>query len=261
MVPPGCCALAVAAALLPQPANAALVVSSAPTANVGCTAGSCTATAADAVLNAGDLQTMLASSGVTLHSGAGARDIIIATPLGWASASTLALDAALSVLVEAPVTVSGPGGLSVILADGDSVGTLSFGRSGNVTFWDVSSPLTINGVAYTLVADIKHLQSEVSHHWKRGRLALANDVRFPKSEKLHAPPLGYFAGKLEGLGNRVFNLTMASTAAQDLALMLELDPGGEIENLNLENVRVDAAQNAAGLVATNLGVLRGISVS
>src|SRR3954462_7654356 len=85
--------------------HADLSISNKPTQNMSCDAGVCTATAKKAVLNVGDLQTMLASGDVAVKTGGVAPNIEIIAPLTWASLSRLAFDAQQSLVVKKPVTV------------------------------------------------------------------------------------------------------------------------------------------------------------
>ena len=100
------CAAAIASS---GPAHAALVVSSDPTSNVTCVAGVCSATAANAVLNAGDLATALAHGNVDVESGSDAMDIDVTAPVTWATRRTLTLAADRSVAVSAAVVAEGEG--------------------------------------------------------------------------------------------------------------------------------------------------------
>ncbi|HEY6578394.1 MAG TPA: hypothetical protein VIY09_03665, partial [Rhizomicrobium sp.] len=112
-------------------ANAAVVISSGETTNISCSGGMCAPTAKDAVLNVGDLETLLASGDVeitTTGAGVQAVDVRVVDSLTWSSTGTLALDAYKSVAVDAAVSVVGAGGLSLITNDGGSNGTLSFGK-------------------------------------------------------------------------------------------------------------------------------------
>src|ERR1700735_1605397 len=90
---------------LAAPAQAALVVSKAATANVGCDAGMCSATAADAVLNVKELKKLLRKSDAVLISGAAAQDIVFAAELSWPSAKRLTVDAWRGIAVDKPMTV------------------------------------------------------------------------------------------------------------------------------------------------------------
>src|ERR1700759_2698928 len=88
--------------LLIAGAQAALVVSTAATSNVSCSRGVCTATAANAVLNAHDLMVSLAHNDTTLVSGSTAQDIEFDTPIHWTSARTLTLDSYRSITFTQP---------------------------------------------------------------------------------------------------------------------------------------------------------------
>src|SRR5438034_7669877 len=95
--------------------HAAVTISSDPTQNMSCSAGVCTPTAKDAVLNSDDLAAMLASSSVQVNTGTGnlatkVQDIIIITGFSWSTGNTLALDAYRSVDVNDSVKVAGTSG-------------------------------------------------------------------------------------------------------------------------------------------------------
>src|SRR5665213_1600702 len=103
-------------------ANAAVTISNGVTANMTCTGGVCSATAADAVLNAKDLKTLLTSGSVTVESGNTAQDIMIAAPLQWTSGITLTLDAFRSLTIKSAISVKGSGGLTILTNDGGTGG-------------------------------------------------------------------------------------------------------------------------------------------
>src|SRR3954465_11946208 len=73
-------------------ARADVAISKKATANMSCSAGVCSPTAKNAVLNTGDLTNMLASGDVTVESGNLAQDIEINAALSWTSAHRLTLD-------------------------------------------------------------------------------------------------------------------------------------------------------------------------
>src|ERR1051326_1700286 len=93
---------------------AAVNISDKPTKNMSCSADVCSPTAKKAVLNVGDLANMLQAADVTVPTGSGAITMEITSPLSWASASRLTLDANCNVSVKAPVTVAGPAGLTIV---------------------------------------------------------------------------------------------------------------------------------------------------
>src|SRR5205085_5593145 len=103
---------------LARVADASVLISTAKTKNMNCAAGVCSPTAANAVLNRADLGTMLRASDVKVTTGAGAITIAIMSPLTWANAHRLTLDAQHSVSIRAAVAVQGTGGLTITLEDG-----------------------------------------------------------------------------------------------------------------------------------------------
>ncbi len=92
--------------LATAPAHADVAISSASTQNMTCSAGICAPTSADAVLNNGDLETMLASGNVTIvttGTGVQADNIDLTAAVDWTSSSTLTLDAYDSITFSATV--------------------------------------------------------------------------------------------------------------------------------------------------------------
>jgi hypothetical protein len=123
----------VALALAATDAHAALQISSKPTANVSCTAGVCTATAQNAVLNVSDLASMLASENVTVASGSAASDIEIDAALSFASGTGLTLDSFHSIAFNNPVEITGTrAALTIITNDGGTEGDFRFFGKGRV---------------------------------------------------------------------------------------------------------------------------------
>src|ERR1043166_5151628 len=101
------------ATLMGATAHAAVVISTAATQNMSCSAGVCTPTAPDAVLNVTDLSNMLAAGDVKVVSDSAALDIQFAAPLSWTSTSRLTLDSYRSILFQQPVSVAGTGALTI----------------------------------------------------------------------------------------------------------------------------------------------------
>src|SRR5436190_6946851 len=99
--------------LLSTVAHADLSISNKPTQNMDCQAGVCTATAKKAVLNAGELQTMLGNGDVAVKTGGGATNIVVKDALSWTSSTRLTLEAQQSVEINKPMTVAGTGALTV----------------------------------------------------------------------------------------------------------------------------------------------------
>ena len=155
-------------------ARADVTISKKPTQNMSCQAGVCSPTAAEAMLNVTDLANMLATGDVKVTTGSGATNIVVKASVGWTSNSRLTLDAIQSVEIDKPVMVTGTGAVTVTTNDGGKSGDLIFGDKGNVTFWDLTSSLIVNGNSYTLVGDIATLASDIASN-PSGFYALAND--------------------------------------------------------------------------------------
>src|SRR5580704_12316450 len=209
--------LAIAAALFgaASSANAALTISDGTTKNVSCVSGVCTATAATAVLNKNDLETMLASSNVQVVPGSVATNIVVNTSVTWASAYGLTFDAYQSIAFDEPVNVNGTGALTILTNDGGSGGDYTFGPKGKVTFLSTSDSLTINGTAFTLLGSMSDVQAINTN--LGGNYALANFLN--ASGVKNWVPLGTdgmgniqnnngFLGTFEGLGHTITNLTV-----------------------------------------------------
>ncbi len=176
--------VAAVAALLATSAQASVQISSSPTQNMNCADGVCSPTAKKANLNATDLANMLATTDVKVVTGSGAVTIGILSPLTWASTNRLTLDANESVNIKAPVVVEGTAGLTIITNDGGTGGDLIFYGKGNVTFWDLSSSLAINGNSYTLVGDIASLAVDIANN-PSGSLRAGQRLRRVSAWKIH----------------------------------------------------------------------------
>ncbi|HEY3636617.1 MAG TPA: hypothetical protein VGK90_00600 [Rhizomicrobium sp.] len=229
-------------------AHADVVISSGMTANMSCSGGVCSPTAKNAVLNVTDLQNLLASGNVkvtTTGSGVQAGDIKIGAPFTWSNASGLALDAYQSITINKAVSVTGTGGLALTTNDGGSGGALSFGPKGDAIFQNSASPLTINGVTYTLVNSVQSLAGAIAAN-PSGAFALANNYdATPDGTYSEAPIQTDFRGSFEGLGNAITNLSINGSG--NLGLFIGDD--GPIENLSLLKINIALQQGVAGGVA------------
>jgi hypothetical protein len=252
--------LAASSVLMPlAPASALVSISDAPTQNVSCVSGVCTPTAQRANLNTTDLAGMLASSSVTLNSGASALDINIASAFSWTSANTLTLDAARNVQFKAQVTAAGPGGVTILTNDGGSGGDLRFTPDGALNFWDLSSSLTVNGDAYTLVDTLPSLISAI-HADRGGFFALTKDYNAFKVRVFSSSPISSFAGKLEGLGHTISNLAVTAEKQRRRPYFTGMigTSTGTIRDIGLKNEAVESLFYAGGLVGENDGTIDGV---
>ncbi len=258
------CALAICA----SSAQAALTISTDATQNVRCAVDICRATAAKAVLNNNDLRNLLGLGNVAVSTGTGtlgqqAEDIIVAASLTWVNSSALTLDAYRSVVISQPIE-SGGGAVALITNDGGSGGALSFGSGGRVSFSSPSTPLTINGTAYTLVGSIASLASAIAAN-PGGAYALSNNYDASADGTYKSSPIATtLTGTFEGLGNAISNLSISfrSKNGAEAGFINAIGATGAVNDVRLSNARVVAqgAGGVAGLVASNGGSLFGDDV-
>ncbi len=218
---------------------------------MSCSAGLCSPTAKNAVLNAGDLATMLASSDVKVTSGAGALEIGISAPLTWASASRLTLDANRGVSIKAAVVSEGTGGMTITLNDGGTGGNLAFFPGGSITFWDNSSSLVIAGNSYTLVSDIATLAADVAAH-PAGFYALAKDYDATGDGTYHdaAVPVP-LTGTFEGLGHTISHLTLMVFDSFQIGLFAEIDGAARDVAMTGGNIGCDLDNSGATVACSS----------
>jgi hypothetical protein len=244
--------------LAANPAHADVSISNKPTHNMDCQAGVCTATAKKAVLNVGDLQTMLASGDVTVKTGNVALDIEINEQFSWTNTSRLTLDANTSVSFKAPVTVAGQGAITILTNDGGTGGDLLFfppGQfpGGTLDFWDTSSSLVINGTSYVLVRDIATLASDVAAN-PSGFYAMAK--HYKAGSYSQSPIATTFLGALEGLGHSVNKLHVSVDGGAKgqpcTGFLAAIGSGGTVRD-----IRITHAAVTSSLGSRMIGVLAG----
>ena len=199
-----------AAVLAATGARADLKISAKPTQHVKCSQGKCHATGSKAVLNVGDLAQMLASRNITVQSAGQNRRYRDRCQLLWTSTSRLTLDSAHSIIFNDPVEVMGAGGLT-IAPDSFSGGDFRFFGKGNVTFSDLKSSLIINGKGYALANSVAQIKKLINGGRGDQYIALAEQI---DASKYQGGVLPFEPTILEGLGNRISNLTISSTAAR-----------------------------------------------
>jgi hypothetical protein len=234
------------------PACADLVISGDATQNVSCAKDVCSATAQDAVLNVNDVEARLAAANLKILSGHVARDIAVAAPLSWTSASSLSLDAYRSIHIRNTISVAGTGGLELKVNDKGRNGVLSFPAGGKINFFATSNPLVINGGQYTLVDSIATLASAVAGD-PGGRFALANDFDATGDGTYGASPVPELTGTFNGLGNTISNLSIADTSADESVGLVGSLTSGFINNLVLKNA------NVSGPLVSSVGTVAGLS--
>jgi hypothetical protein len=250
--------LALAALILAPAARAALVISTAATAKVTCSAGSCTATAPDAVLNVVDLKTLLRHGDVRVGSGP-ADMIALATTLAWTQPSRLTLVAHTTIAVTQPVVVEGAGSVALTTTNDKSAGAIAFTGRGRLDFWSLKDRLIVNDNAYILVNDVSSLVSAIAAN-PYGYFALARDYDATADAPYTASPIYVLYGALNGLGHAISHLRIASTesCAGFLAYLL----GGtapSVSNLTLAQIDLTHTWNGSFVSPSGVGGLVGCS--
>jgi hypothetical protein len=247
--------LATVAIAVMSPAHAALTISKKPTRNVTCSAGVCSATRVNAVLNADDLAAMLAASDVTVSSGPHAQDIDVTGAFAWASIHRLTLDSFRAISVTAPVQVTGTGAVTITTNDGGTDGAFDAVAKGSISFLDTNSNLTIDGATYTLAASLAALSSAIAAH-QSGNFALARSYNAgPDGVYSQNPITSVFIGRLEGLGNTISHMTIKNADVGGHVGMFYAT--GAVSNLHFTHAGVRGGKQEgvgvlAGLCAGNV---------
>jgi hypothetical protein len=255
-------ALLVSLACSATAALAAVTISPGATQNMSCSGGICAPTSTKAVLNAGDLQTLLASGNVavlTTGQGVQAKDIEVKASVTWSNGSVLTLDAFKSITINQPVSIAGLAGLALDTNDGGGNGALSFGPKGNVTFANLASSLTINGSAYMLVSDLKTLASDIASN-PNGDFALAGSYNASGDGTYNGFVVSTeYYGTFTGLGNTISNLSIVGGKERDVGNGLFAGVGntGVLENIGIVNANIVAKEAVKYVFA---GPLAGTSV-
>jgi hypothetical protein len=250
--------------LLLDPEN--VTISTAASVTDSCSAGVCTPTANDSILNVMTLEDLLATSNVkvtTGSSGSQPGDITVASVLTW-SANTLTLDAYNSIYIDAPISAAGTAGLTLKTNDGGTGGDYYF-NGGNITFANTGEALTINGQAFALVTNISGLASAIAAD-PSSNYALANNYDASADGVYRSSPVPTeFGGVFEGLGNTISNLSIKDSAGHaDVGLLSQLASTGTLRDIALTSETVYSAQRfqiIGGLVAINNGLLLDDSVN
>lgn len=237
-------------------ANAALVISNDPTSNVTCGAGVCSATAANAVLNATDLLNALAMGSVNVESGSDAMDIDVSVAVSWTAHHTLTLTANRSIAVNAAMVAESSGARVVLVTGGG--GDLTF-AGGSLDFWSTHSHLTINGQAYMLVSDLSGLAAAVAAHPARGYALAKSYDAGPDGDYAVAPVTTTFTGKFEGLGHGISNLTI-TTSGTDAGLFAATS-GASLRDIAFTNAAISTEPDVQNYGGALLGFGTNTTIS
>ncbi len=228
------------------------------------------ATSIDNALNSGTSVTEQTTSGAASGYGtqsAGLGDIIVASPLAWNTSATLTLNSYHSIDIDAPITVSGAGGVTLNTNQGSSGGVLSFdlgsnGFGGNIAFTGTPNSgqsITINGAAFTLLYSMSDVQNINNN--PTGSFALADNLA--STGTYTAAIVANFDGDFEGLGHSISNITIndPSTAINTAdGFFGTIGTSGSVSDLLLAAVNVTGGNNGVegGLAGENLGAIDNV---
>ncbi len=248
-------------------AQAAVVISSAATKNMSCSSGLCTPTAKNAVLNIGDLTSMLASGNVEVSTGTGSlaetvQDIEIAAAFNWSSANSLTLDSYQSIAFKAgAVVVNGAGPVALVTNDGGSGGELSFQPGASLSFASTANSMTINGASFALENSISTLASAIAAD-PGGNFAMANSYDASQDGKYYGSPIRTnLEGIIEGLGNTISNLSISghSKGEAEVGLVSEIESTATVAGMVLAQLNYNTTSShrnfVGGIAGANYGLV------
>lgn len=255
----GLAAFAVLAAS--TPGHATVTISSAATQNMSCSTGTCVPTAPKAVLNAGDLETLLAAGGVsvvTTNGSVQANNIAITAAFSWSAPNSLTLDAYQSITFSAVVRNLSTGNVALVTNDGGPGGALTFTiGSGRLD----TNAVSIGGVKYKMASSVKELAQKIVSD-THGNYALSHNYDARGDGVYYAPPIpALFGGRLIGLGHNISNLVIADTANDSTGLFMYLKKNASVIGIALRNVVVGGPNIAGGIAGENDGTISNSSVS
>ncbi|MBV9992969.1 MAG: hypothetical protein JOZ72_16955 [Alphaproteobacteria bacterium] len=218
------------------PAKAALVILPDTTQGVTCSGGICQSTTANAQLDVADLERLLSAGPVTVIGESQAQDIVVATPVRWASTSILTLKAYRSIVVQSSIRAEGKSGLHIVTNDGGQDGRFSI-TTGKVQFWDTGSDVVIDGDPYQLVNSVASIIAKSGDN-----MALANDYDAKPDGTYPHSPVHELDRHFEGFGNTISNLHVRDIANPAVGLFGTVY-FGSVHNLNITNASVVAAMS------------------
>jgi hypothetical protein len=255
------------------PALAAVTISTAATQNMSCSDGTCVPTATKAVLNANDLENDLSQFGnvrvMTTGNGVEANDIVVNAAFSSPDSTSLTFDAHRTITVNATVSIgAGTAELELQSGKGGTLGALSFGRKGQITFGSLSDIFGINGGIFTLVGSVQGLAGAVAAK-PSGAFALAADYDAGHDGTYTTSPITTtFAGVFEGLGHGISNLTVDDPGDATVGLFRYTGQDAELRDIALVDAHLSSEIGATfGLGAligegygtlTNVQSIRGV---
>lgn len=212
-------------------------------------------------ISAVSLGNLLGYNNVALQSSGGGTDgdLNVNGAIAWSAGTALALNAGNNININAPITTTGAGGLTLNYGGYAVTGGVASGANYNVgapvTLSGAGSTLGINGRGYTL---IRRMTDLAAINNGSGSYALAQDLD-ASGATYAGPVVASFSGALAGLGHTISNLTIASSGSGRAALIDTLGSSSAttatVRDIGLVNVDIRTTGNAGALVGLNWGVV------
>jgi filamentous hemagglutinin family protein len=204
-------------------------------------------------------------------------NLIVGAPLSLSGTGSLTLSAAGTLMIEAPVSVTGAvavtldTGIDTTTFAGRPLTELSFGNGDSLDFGATSTgaTLAINGTSYTLLYSESDLAGINTNTGVQGNYALADSVDFTGVS--HWTPLGTnganaalnspmgFSGTFEGLGNTISNLAVNTGVYSYSGLFGILS--GTVRDLDLSNVTAKGVYSVGPLAGLSGGTVANVAVT
>ncbi|HWY15064.1 MAG TPA: GLUG motif-containing protein [Rhizomicrobium sp.] len=242
-------------------AQANLVISSNPTANMNCGGGVCEPAAPRANLNVTDLENLISQDGnvrvMTTGQNVEATNIVVNASFATPNSTSLTLDAVGAITVNAPVSIGGGiAELELQSGTGGTLGDISFGPNGDITFGSTTDLFNINGEVFQLEGTLPDLAKAANAEPARF-YALSNSYDASADGTYQSSPISStFSGYFEALGNTISNLTINVTQGDGeyIGLFAQLAGNGGfgvVRNLRLAKASVLSSY------ATDIGAIAG----
>ena len=232
-------------------------------------------------IGADTLATNLAANNIVLATAAAgteAGDIHVNADVTWSASTSLTLQAARDVNLNASLNASGAGA-ALVITPGPPGGTGVFRINTTdsvrpkVTLAGVNASLTIGGLGYTLVRDVAGLQA--INAGLTGRYALAGDIDASSTAVNGFVPIGNetsatvtntgaFSGTFEGLGHVISGLTIERPTSNATGLFASIDGTGTnrptLRNFELVGGSVTGSKYVGAVVGYARGATELVNV-
>ncbi len=216
------------------------------------------ANADDSVLNANTLTTALGGANVAVTTGsAGSQngDITVAADVAWSTDTTLTLDAANAITINADITATGTNAGLTMTYGGEY--RIASGKA--VTLSGANATLDINGQSYDLIHSMAELDA-IDTTGLSGYYALADNLDASGSGTFTEAVIGIsnavneiFDGTFAGLGHSIDNLTIDTGGYNYGGLFGAISSNGSVRDIGLNNVDLLSGGTSGALAGLNMG--------